>query len=171
MEEILSSIRRIIADEDAHDDGAADDELGAAEARSDALDDDPHASGRAAEDDEDPEEDVLELTKVVRESGEVVELQSERSSPEPAIEEGERPEPVFADDSADQEIALAHHEPGGVVEDAPQIHAPQIKDKPVPSEQARNSELVSGSAATSTCPRSSSGWCRRRSTRFRAAPN
>lgn len=147
MEEILSSIRRIIADEEAHDDDGGDDELGAAEARSEALDDDAEGGDRLTEDD-DPEEDVLELTKVVRESGEVVELQSERSSPHPAIEEDERTEPVLADDSAHQDVARAHHEPGGLNRDAPQIDAPQIKDKPVPSEQARNSELVSGSAAT-----------------------
>ena len=71
MEEILSSIRRIIADEEAEE-SHPDDELGAAEAHADALNDDAEALARAAED-EDPE-DVLELTRVVRDGGEVVDL-------------------------------------------------------------------------------------------------
>src|ERR687897_2213973 len=79
MEEILSSIRRIIADEDTDDNSPGDDELGAAEARSEALDDDAEARARAAEEEDDSDEDVLELTKMVRESGEVIDLQGERS--------------------------------------------------------------------------------------------
>jgi len=75
MEEILSSIRRIIADEEAEDGPADDDELGAAEAESEALNEDADALARAAED-EDPD-DVLELTRVVRDSGEVVDLKAE----------------------------------------------------------------------------------------------
>jgi hypothetical protein len=74
MEEILSSIRRIIADEEAEDTRPEDDELGAAEAHADALNHDADALASAAEDDPD---DVLELTKVVRESGEVVDLKAE----------------------------------------------------------------------------------------------
>ena len=74
MEEILSSIRRIIADEEAEETHPEDDELGAAEAHADALNDDADALASAAEDDP---EDVLELTKVVRESGEVVDLKAE----------------------------------------------------------------------------------------------
>jgi cell pole-organizing protein PopZ len=136
MEEILSSIRRIIADEDAHDD-APDDEVGAAEARSEG---DVESFAERAEDDE---EDVLELTRVVRESGEVVELQTERSSLDPAIEEPEPAEPAFAGHDADQRIALDGDEPGSGID-----HAPQIEDEQVPSEKARNSELVSGAAAT-----------------------
>ena len=72
MEEILSSIRRIIADEEAEESHPDDDELGAADAHAEALNDDADALARAAED-EDPE-DVLELTRVVRDSGEVVAL-------------------------------------------------------------------------------------------------
>jgi hypothetical protein len=157
MEEILSSIRRIIADEEAHDDGA-DDELGAAEARSE---DGPESLAREPEDDD---EDVLELTRVVRESGEVVELQTERSSLDPRIEEPERAEPAYSGHSAhqkfalaghepgsvaDQKFALAGHQPGGVIDDVPQIDdAPQIEDEQVPSEKIRNSELVSGAVAS-----------------------
>jgi uncharacterized protein len=136
MEEILSSIRRIIADEDAHDDGA-DEEPGAAVARSEG---DAESFAQAAQDEE---EDVLELTRVVRESGEVVELQTERSSLDRAIEEPEPAEPAFAGYGADQRIALDGDVPGSGIEDAP-----QIEDEPVPSEKARNSELVSGAAAT-----------------------
>jgi hypothetical protein len=142
MEEILSSIRRIIADEEVHDDGA-DDELGVVEARSE---DAPENLARGPEDDE---EDVLELTRVVRESGEVVELQTERSSLDRAIEEIEPAEPAYSGYGADQKFALAGHEPSGGMEDAPQIeHAPQIKDEQVPSEKVRNSELVSGAVAS-----------------------
>jgi uncharacterized protein len=72
MEEILSSIRRIIADEEADETHPEDDELGTAEAHADALNEDADALARAAED-EDPE-DVLELTRVVRDGGEVVDL-------------------------------------------------------------------------------------------------
>jgi uncharacterized protein len=144
MEEILSSIRRIIADEEAdHARTGDDDDLGSAAARAEALDHDAEALAEAADAEEDGNEDVLELTKMVRESGEVVDLQSERSSADRAIEEGEPAEPAFADDDADQESALADRDRGGVIEDAP-----QIEDQPVPSQQARNSELVSGSAAT-----------------------
>ena len=75
MEEILSSIRRIIADEEAEDGPTDDDDLGAAEAESEALNEDADALARAAEV-EDPD-DVLELTKVVRDSGEVVDLKAE----------------------------------------------------------------------------------------------
>ena len=136
MEEILSSIRRIIADEDVRDDGA-DDDPEAAEARSEG---DAESFAQGAEDEE---EDVLELTRVVRESGEVVDLHAERSSPDPAIEEPEPAEPAFAGYGADQRIALDGDQPGSGIE-----HAPQIEDQPVPSEKARNSELLSGAAAT-----------------------
>jgi cell pole-organizing protein PopZ len=75
MEEILSSIRRIIADEEAEDGASDDDELGAAEAQADALNEDADALAQAAEDEE--SEDVLELTRVVRDTGEVVDLKAE----------------------------------------------------------------------------------------------
>jgi cell pole-organizing protein PopZ len=78
MEEILSSIRRIIADEEAEDDKPGDDpELGAAEARAEALNRDADALADAADDDD---EDVLELTRMVRDSGEVVDLKSEMAA-------------------------------------------------------------------------------------------
>jgi cell pole-organizing protein PopZ len=138
MEEILSSIRRIIADEEA-DHARVDDDLGSA-AHAEALDHDSEALDAVADAEEDGDEDVLELTRMVRESGEVVDLQSERASPDPAIEDAE---PAFAEDDADQESALADHDRGGAFEDGP-----QIEDEPVPSQPARNAELVSGTAAT-----------------------
>jgi uncharacterized protein len=142
MEEILSSIRRIIADEEA-DHASADDDLGSAVARAEALDDDAEALAQVADADDDGDEDVLELTKMVRESGEVVDLQSERASSDPESDDAEPVEPAFTEYDADQESALADHDRGGAIEDTP-----RIEDQPVPSQQARNSELVSGSAAT-----------------------
>jgi len=66
MEEILSSIRRIIADE-----GTEDGEEGAPE-QADAAEREADPRDPAAEDADD--EDVLELTEVVREDAEVVDL-------------------------------------------------------------------------------------------------
>jgi cell pole-organizing protein PopZ len=96
MEEILSSIRRIIADEEAEDGPSDDDDLGAAEAQADALNEDADALARAAED-EDPE-DVLELTKVVRDSGEVVDLRAEGGGGMPA---------GLDDEPADDDVELS----------------------------------------------------------------
>ena len=106
MEEILSSIRRIIADEEAEETHPEDDELGAAEAHADALNDDADALASAAEDDP---EDVLELTKVVRESGEVVDLKAEgdayaaRAGAPPPDAAGDEVELAPLDAGADQE--------------------------------------------------------------------
>lgn len=82
MEEILSSIRRIIADEAGDEEGEQD----AAGSRAEAHDRDGDAPARAAEDDPD---DVLELTEVVREDGEVIDLdqtlaQARSIEPQPA---------------------------------------------------------------------------------------
>jgi uncharacterized protein len=75
MEEILSSIRRIIADEASDEQGEED----AAGSRAEAhhADDDAPA-GDAADDSDD---DVLELTQVVREEGDVVELDRAMAQP------------------------------------------------------------------------------------------
>lgn len=73
MEEILSSIRRIIADEEADEAG---DETKLAPSQD--ANRSPAENGLTAEAPEDDEsEDVLELTKVVRDSGEVVDLKTE----------------------------------------------------------------------------------------------
>jgi cell pole-organizing protein PopZ len=143
MEEILSSIRRIIADEEASDSTAGDDELGSAEARAEALDQDAEALAQAADEDQDGDEDVLELTKVVRESGEVVDFQSERSGADESMEEIAPAVPAFAQDGDDRESALANRDWRDASEDDP-----KRKDKAVRREQARATELMSTSAAT-----------------------
>jgi cell pole-organizing protein PopZ len=147
MEEILSSIRRIIADEEA-DGGKTDDdpELGAAEAR--RPDHDDH------EDDDD--EDVLELTKVVREGGEVVDLRNDQSTAEPEqAARGEQPHgdleagPSRTDDTAieeDIEFEPTAQERAGSAE--PRFES---EEKPeVSASHAAARELISESAATAT---------------------
>ena len=144
MEEILSSIRRIIADEEAGDSGAGeDDELASAEGPREALGDDGETLAKVDDDDHADDEDVLELTKVVRESGEVVDLQSERSGADEVIEEIELPEPAFVGNGSDQERGWADRESDGAIEDDL-----QRKDEAVHSEQAKATELMSTSAAT-----------------------
>lgn len=149
MEEILSSIRRIIADEEAEDGPADDDELGAAEAESEALNEDADALARAAED-EDPD-DVLELTKVVRDSGEVVDLRVEGGG---APRADDLPEAGAADGAAataDDQVELAaldeasDFEPGAIPseplkqEDQPAVETKSATIRP---------ELVSATAAS-----------------------
>jgi cell pole-organizing protein PopZ len=75
MEEILSSIRRIIADEASDEEGEQD-----ARARTEGRDRDADAFAPGAEDDTD--DDVLELTEVVREDGEVIELDRSMAQPQ-----------------------------------------------------------------------------------------
>jgi uncharacterized protein len=75
MEEILSSIRRIIADEASDEEGAQD----AAGTRPAARDQDADELAQGLEDD--PDDDVLELTEVVREEGEVIELDRAMAQP------------------------------------------------------------------------------------------
>jgi uncharacterized protein len=143
MEEILSSIRRIIADEETDDNSSGDDELGAAEAQSEALDDDAEALARGAADEADADEDVLELTKVVRESGEVIDLQGERPSAGDAMDHDE------AEDHDDQRLELAPLDPAPDEEpaDAGGDHF-QGKDQVVHSEHSRAAELMSASTAS-----------------------
>lgn len=148
MEEILSSIRRIIADEEA-DGGKADEdaELGAAEAR----------RQETHQDDDEDDDDVLELTKVVRDGGEVVDLRNEQaaSAKEPHREEAQgapedaAPPPAdhATDDAAtDDDIELEpaaqeHATPGGPT------YASEERPK-VSASPAAAQELISESAAT-----------------------
>jgi cell pole-organizing protein PopZ len=104
MEEILSSIRRIIADEEA-DDGNPEDDLGAAEARAEALNDDADAMAEAADDGD----DVLELTKMVRDSGEVVDLRSEAAPDHEPVVAAEEPveAPLAAEEAAPEPVEEA----------------------------------------------------------------
>ena len=152
MEEILSSIRRIIADEETDDsgsadDGSGDDELGAADAQSEASQDHAAALARGGED-EDADEDVLELTKVVRESGEVIDLQGERPSADDAMyDDGAGGDDEPREDDRRIERAPVEHaaeeEPAGAGRDYI-----QRKDQVVHSEQARAAELMSATTAT-----------------------
>jgi uncharacterized protein len=141
MEEILSSIRRIIADEESDDSSTGEeDDLGAAvQARVEALETNDASLEQPAEEDQD-DEDVLELTKVVRDSGEVVEFQGERAGAEPPVEE---PEPAFARDDRDRESGFAHHRFVEASQDDP-----YGKDEPVQREPAQASELMSATAAS-----------------------
>ena len=149
MEEILSSIRRIIADEETDDSSSGDDELGAAEAQSEALDDDAETLAQAAADEGDADEDVLELTKVVRESGEVIELQGERSSADDALDDDESRDDDGARDDEDQSMELApvEHAPEEEPAGAGRNHM-QRKDQVVHSEHARAAELMSATTAS-----------------------
>jgi uncharacterized protein len=141
MEEILSSIRRIIADEEAEDGTSDDDELGAAEAQADALNEDADALARAAEDE--GSDDVLELTRMVRETGEVVDLKTEGAAlagppaePERALE----PEPA-----ADEvELAPADEEPAAFIQDQPKQEKTAVEIKSA----ATRGELLSATAAS-----------------------
>jgi cell pole-organizing protein PopZ len=118
MEEILSSIRRIIADEATDEDGGgAEDEDErpvngtpgmAADRAPDALvlaepgrDDDGDGDGDA-----DDDQDVLELTDVVRESGEVIALDLASPSAAPSEPGALEPDPPGQEhDAADQAAA------------------------------------------------------------------
>jgi cell pole-organizing protein PopZ len=144
MEEILSSIRRIIADEETDDNRSGDDELGAAEAQAEAPDDDVEALARGAVDEADGDEDVLELTKVVRESGEVIDLQGERPNAGAAIEHDE------TRDHDDQRLELASLDPAPDEEPsgAGRSHHIERKDKVVHSEHSRAAELMSATTAS-----------------------
>jgi uncharacterized protein len=147
MEEILSSIRRIIADEeteDAHSD--EDPELGAAEARAEALNEDADALAEAADDEPD---DVLELTRMVRESGEVVDLNAEGAA---------RHEPPDQDDfgaeartgGTDHELELAPSDepPAAGPAANSQDHAMDEDQSAVGIKHATAEELVSSTAAS-----------------------
>ena len=144
MEEILSSIRRIIADEEAEE-GRGDED--ARDAADPALDDlDP-----AADDDE----DVLELTKVVREGGEVVDLQSgadglaadhDEPVPEPVDEAGEDTPPALGMPPESGPEAEVQAEPETEPEPWPEHDASEEDQIAVPK-QVRD-ELLSDAAAT-----------------------
>jgi cell pole-organizing protein PopZ len=142
MEEILSSIRRIIADEETDDKSGGDDELATAGAGSEALADDADRLARGATDEADAEEDVLELTKVVRDTGEVIDFQGERSSADSAWDDDEaRP-----DDAQRLEVAPADHAPEEPVGSG-RNHI-ERKDQVVHNEPARASELMSATTAS-----------------------
>jgi uncharacterized protein len=115
MEEILSSIRRIIADETSDEEGQD-----AAGPQTEGLDRDNDSLPLEAEEDEG---DVLELTEVVREDAEVIEL--ERAMAQPQSLEGHRLEAVPDEPARDepdpgtQVAASASDEAAALQGDAP----------------------------------------------------
>ncbi len=142
MEEILSSIRRIIADEEADEGTSDDDELGAAEAQAEPLQDDDEAAGEAGGDDE--SEDVLELTKVVRDSGEVIDLRAEGPAMAGPLD---APESVPEPERAATEVELAPDDE----EPAPITHAePNQEDETAVETKsaATRAGLISAGAAS-----------------------
>jgi cell pole-organizing protein PopZ len=144
MEEILSSIRRIIADEEAEDGTSDDDELGAAEAQADALNEDADALAQAAEDEE--SEDVLELTRVVRDTGEVVDLKTEGAATAGPAEPENEPEnePEFGAVADEVELAPVGEEPAAIPQDQPKQEKTAVEIKSA----ATRGELLSATAAS-----------------------
>lgn len=146
MEEILSSIRRIISDEEAE--GAEDSDAaeqagsGSAQGRAESFEDDAQSFGTTGEDDE--SDDVLELTKVVRESGEVVDLKSEAA-------DGAELDADDSDTVEDQEEAelappedMPESEPDAMTDD----YVNQEDEATVDTKQVDADELISVSATT-----------------------
>ena len=142
MEEILSSIRRIIADEETDDKSGGDDALGTAEAGSEALGDDAETLARVAADEGDADEDVLELTKVVRDTGEVIDFQGKRSSADAAWDDDE----ARHDDEQRLEVVLADRAPEAPVGTG-RDHI-EREDQVVHNEPVRASELMSAATAS-----------------------
>lgn len=110
MEEILSSIRRIISDEDQPADTPVEAKAPPAEAKAppaaDPFDDIEIESDEAPEPEPEPEpeqEDILELTQVVNEDGTVTDIDEPESEPEPEPEPELEPEP----DMVEEPIAAA----------------------------------------------------------------
>ncbi len=164
MEEILSSIRRIIADA-ASDEGEQD----AAGSRAEAQDPDVDAPARAPEDDSD--DDVLELTEVVREEAEVIDLDRSLTQPrsiepqsveavaappaqhEPDLEEADEVDPVdegaaswLAAAAAPAESADDHTEPSAmdIQDDEMEQHQTAMQKKNGP--ESLVSDRVAGAA-------------------------
>lgn len=120
MEEILSSIRRIIADEEADEAGDEAKLAPSQEAKQQPAEN--GLTSEAAEDDE--SEDVLELTKVVRDSGEVVDLKTDSAAA--ASEELAVAAVEETADDATEEVAV-----GAVVEEAvdePELPAAELDE-------------------------------------------
>ena len=134
MEEILSSIRRIIADEasdeDDRDESEGEDRANGTPATE--IDQAPDAFMRAkpgddgdddrAMDDDGDDQDVLELTEVVRESAAVIDLDAAANPAEPFEPRAFQPRPFEPDppeqelDSADRTVSL--DDEGGGRDDA-----------------------------------------------------
>lgn len=145
MEEILSSIRRIIADEEAEEaDGVSaieDADPDAPQSGLEALDTDEQDHADMTDDGPD---DVLELTRIVRESGEVVDLRAES----PGQTDFDRDAPDGLRDQEEAELTP----PEDVPEKAPAAtmdeHAKQKDRTTVHSKHADGEDLISASTAS-----------------------
>jgi cell pole-organizing protein PopZ len=141
MEEILSSIRRIIADE-ANDEGQ--------DAAASLPDGEADSPAFAADEDD----DVLELTEVVHEEGEVIEL--DRAMAQPHSLEGHRRLEAVADEPSDDEAepgawdqAEADEPADGPL--AAEDLAPQHADDSAPSPiDIRDDDMEDHQSATQT---------------------
>jgi hypothetical protein len=158
MEEILSSIRRIIADEESEETKPAGEggDLRSASTSYDEADDDA--------------DDVLELTKVVRDSGEVVDLNPpdhggraggmpdlavERGQPvrgampELAIEDDDEPF-VEPEDEPEIELSDFDDEPEEIPAAQYQYHVSQEEPRAVSTKKAETDSLLSTGTASAT---------------------
>jgi uncharacterized protein len=145
MEEILSSIRRIIADEEAEDGTSEDDDLGAAEAHAEALNDNADALAEAAENED--SDDVLELTRIVRDTGEVVDLKEAATLVGSAVEPQNDLEPGPGHAAEDVELAPADDEPVTPIQDHPHQENTTVEIK---SAGIRGELLSAGAASAAT---------------------
>lgn len=151
MEEILSSIRRIIADEEAGEarpdapparDLDAADETAADEAAAGQADRGTDPAAAAADD------DVLELTRVVRESGEVVDLRARDDAAAPD-EEPAAVVQAHSDRAEDHPaLAAAPAEARPSPEDHRSADHRSKEDRIAVSNQAAREELLSDAVAT-----------------------
>ena len=111
MEEILSSIRRIIADEETED-SKPDEEVELASADAERVEFD--ALETLDDDDDDDADDVLELTSVVEEGGGVVDLNTD--VPDSAAAEA-------VDDPIDDDVELSEIHEVKAPDDVPEVEA------------------------------------------------
>lgn len=143
MEEILSSIRRIISDDDQEEpDEGAD---ASAPAEGDSADEEPAIAeeAEAEADTESTDDEVLDLTQMVNEDGSVTDLEEEvEPDPEPVAEEAE-PEPE------DDFVLEAEPEPESEAEpelepdfDISPISDPDMPDMDVAADVGLDAEAV-----------------------------
>ena len=122
MEEILSSIRRIIADEETEE-SKPDDEVELASADAERVEFD--ALETLDDDEDDDADDVLELTSVVEEGAGVVDLNADTSDVV-AVEAVESP---IDEDDDDDDVELSRiHEVKAVDEDLPEVEVADDAD-------------------------------------------
>lgn len=121
MEEILSSIRRIIADEATDDDDGGEGDQSSRGVHADGVDDEADGDTltrlmAGAEDDE----DVLELTEMVREGGEVVALDVAAAQLQPSEQQPDEPGPGDQEEAGRGELGTRlGDEPMGLSQESP----------------------------------------------------